>query len=741
MSAPSRVFFRERQLLRAADLQTEQQYLLGLAGRHHVAPHVWGIVRGLSMSLQGDVATVRPGLAIDGYGRELAIFQPVQLDFSSQSSTQYVYVYYCERLKGACGAAPNPRFLDSAEVQVTATNWPIPSNDPDLTLARAAGTSAGAAPWPVLLGIIKARKNNIFHVQYSHCIYTRLHASLICSPAGGTVVRVGAENLADPYDLRISLRDAAKNLQKRFAIDREGNAIFWGNLIITSAQRGAVLPTLKEGVFLKAQVKSDVGGAVRVQSIFSGGKQSTLALHFRVNFVSHGRTADDVLHLDSSFTAKQMKQAISNFNKTSSSVLLKELVDLNPPRKGVATRSRIVAAPPAKSSTPIFDDRELPVGFAGADLSFVPEDIPTPPPCDCLTAVDNPELLPEGFIFLPGTDPPAPPARDIYSLHLEPKDLSPSDEVRISGGTKKDGDFSRRITVSGQHQDAFVPLLTFRGNGSLALPGDLNTSAVASHLLRVVGGTTQLPIVKPDPRDPLFNYLLVLAFIQGVMSASSALIKVDFTELPEFIEPQLDWSYKFSLQNLSSTDSLQPDKCSEMLVGDSLAVLGTISGVTSLLPSASQGITVKHSAGQIPTGTHSLQIEINTTMKLGNASVAGKKRSDPVAVLQTPTIDFSDLPSTATAIMGVSFFVGVANSASRSLKVSSMLVQIGAPPAAPLTFPHGDVQPGQTLWSTNQATIPAQGVGNVTVTVTILYQWNDTTSKQSSKESKTVTLQ
>src|SRR5882762_9405844 len=106
MSVPSRVLFRERQLLRAADLQTEQKYLLGLAGRHHVAPHTWGIVRGLSISLQGDVATVQHGLAIDGYGRELAVFRPGRLTFSEQHSTQYVYLYYCERPQGACGSAP-----------------------------------------------------------------------------------------------------------------------------------------------------------------------------------------------------------------------------------------------------------------------------------------------------------------------------------------------------------------------------------------------------------------------------------------------------------------------------------------------------------------------------------------------------------------------------------------------------------------------------------------------------------
>src|SRR5260370_8033837 len=155
MSVPSRLLFRERQLLRAADLQTEQQYLLGLAGRHQVAPHAWGIVRGLSILLQGDVATVRPGLAIDGYGRELVVFQPVRLTLSQQTSPQYVYLYYCERPKGACGSVPNPRFQDSAEAQVSATASPIPSANPNLTSPTPPAAIIGPAPCPVLPRTIK----------------------------------------------------------------------------------------------------------------------------------------------------------------------------------------------------------------------------------------------------------------------------------------------------------------------------------------------------------------------------------------------------------------------------------------------------------------------------------------------------------------------------------------------------------------------------------------------------------
>jgi hypothetical protein len=721
MSIPSRVSFRERQLLRAGDLQAEQQYLLGLAGRHHVAPHTWGIVRGLSLSLQGNVATVQPGLAIDGYGRELAVFEAHRIPLDQQRSSYYVYLYYCERPKGACGTAPNPRFQDSAEVGISSAPWPVPGGDPDLTSAAAAGSIAGAAPWPVLLGVIKARKNNVFHVHYSPCVYTQLRASSVCAPAGGAIVRIGAENLADPYSLRISLRDSARNLQRRFAVDLDGNLIFWGNLILTGAERGAVFPTQKKGLFVNAQAKSSAGGAVRVQ--FDLSTPGTLALRFRVASSALGSSKPDVLKLDDSASAKQVKEAIKAFNKTSSSVHLQEILEVKPrkAKKIVASEALFAAPATPPPAPPIFDDRDLPLEFSGADFLFAPEEVPALPPCDCLTPVDNPELLPEGLIFLPGTAAPAPPGREIYSLHLEPKGELPSDEVRIGGGVKKDGDFSRHISVSGQFDDTFVPLLAFRGNGSLALPGDLSTAGLASHLLCVVGGTTQLPVVKPDPRDPLFNYLLVLAFIQGVMSGSSQLVKVDFPGFPTFFETHQTLEYSFTLQNLSTNGLLKHDKCSETIITNSLAVFGSVSFAGILLPYANPtSVPVSHPAGQLPAGATSLQIEIDVSMKLGDLSVAGKKRSPTVPILQSPAPDFSHLVDHIQ--VGHQFHVGVVNPSGVDLVLTQASL---TRPGATQNLLAGNllVPAGQTIDLPLQPTVNGSGGPAVRFTLAIAYHW------------------
>src|SRR5882672_12865706 len=94
-----RVEYRERQRLTAADLRTEQDYRLALAGRHHVGPHEWGVVRGLYvMEPRGPSTafTLMPGVAIDGYGREILVPEPHELTGVTPEDCCYVWLYYCE---------------------------------------------------------------------------------------------------------------------------------------------------------------------------------------------------------------------------------------------------------------------------------------------------------------------------------------------------------------------------------------------------------------------------------------------------------------------------------------------------------------------------------------------------------------------------------------------------------------------------------------------------------------------
>ncbi len=78
MSRLRRVNYFEGRLLTAADFVTEQEYHREKARRHNLRLHGSGVVRGLTVSLQGGATrqatvTVKPGVGIDPAGNELEL--------------------------------------------------------------------------------------------------------------------------------------------------------------------------------------------------------------------------------------------------------------------------------------------------------------------------------------------------------------------------------------------------------------------------------------------------------------------------------------------------------------------------------------------------------------------------------------------------------------------------------------------------------------------------------------------
>ena len=66
-----RVHYFDQQFLRKQEFVDEQSYQLATRRRHNIAHHIWGIVIGLELTIEEGQIVVRPGIAIDGYGREL----------------------------------------------------------------------------------------------------------------------------------------------------------------------------------------------------------------------------------------------------------------------------------------------------------------------------------------------------------------------------------------------------------------------------------------------------------------------------------------------------------------------------------------------------------------------------------------------------------------------------------------------------------------------------------------------
>lgn len=128
------------QLLDQEDFQAEQTYHLESRRRHARELHRYGIV-GLEVTRLGprDVQ-VSPGLAVDKYGREIVVDQPLTLALTDAAPKGVIYITieYAEQPDDAQESSGNPaesaRVVEYAVVSVTAA---APSPDgPALALAR-----------------------------------------------------------------------------------------------------------------------------------------------------------------------------------------------------------------------------------------------------------------------------------------------------------------------------------------------------------------------------------------------------------------------------------------------------------------------------------------------------------------------------------------------------------------------------------------------------------------------------
>jgi hypothetical protein len=104
-----RLHYHQRQYLSAADLEAQQRYHRDMRRRHNVGHHTWGIVTGLLLvekPNECDPSAVdvfmTPGFAVDGFGREIVVFEPVKIDsalFDSFLNLQHrsVWIEYDQR--------------------------------------------------------------------------------------------------------------------------------------------------------------------------------------------------------------------------------------------------------------------------------------------------------------------------------------------------------------------------------------------------------------------------------------------------------------------------------------------------------------------------------------------------------------------------------------------------------------------------------------------------------------------
>jgi hypothetical protein len=180
--------------------------------RHNLAHHDWGIVAGLVVSPAdtkdpASALVVTPGVAIDGYGRELFLPSAVtvtndilkkNLGYPNQSID--VWLVYRRLPAGVSGKplagggdVPPMRWLEKAVLRVVNASpktldptfgvQDVPSDDP-------------ALEWPVFLGRVLSDKVPLPADPSKTPVrrYAVLYGERVESPAGGTLMRVGVSD-------------------------------------------------------------------------------------------------------------------------------------------------------------------------------------------------------------------------------------------------------------------------------------------------------------------------------------------------------------------------------------------------------------------------------------------------------------------------------------------------------------------------------------------------------------------
>ncbi|HEX5837959.1 MAG TPA: hypothetical protein VFY26_09010 [Anaerolineales bacterium] len=257
-----RVRYAEKQILRAADLTGEQTYRMVQRRRHVLAAHGWGIVFGL-MLVQPDriqdhhkdqseenVFLLQPGLAVDGYGREIRVPKPLRLELQGDDAFD-VWLHFAESPlttpQGGsypCGPGEHNRWDEGFVLEVEpASTEPIdPWQPPDVIAADrdfAAWDEMPGGParrWPVYLGRIEIAGSKP-PVQSVNRPYVSLVGETVIAPSAETSMDIGAEQ-GGGWRFAVSLpnADTGELENERLVLDSFGHNTLRGRIVLQRTQ-------------------------------------------------------------------------------------------------------------------------------------------------------------------------------------------------------------------------------------------------------------------------------------------------------------------------------------------------------------------------------------------------------------------------------------------------------------------------------------------------------------------------
>ncbi|MCP4658127.1 MAG: hypothetical protein GY856_22175 [bacterium] len=224
-----RLQYFEGQFLRKQDFTDEQDYHLAMRRRHNLGQHGWGIVRGLEPAVKEKTLCVTPGMAIDGYGRELILTTPLALPHSAfrdqRSDALDVWLLYDrqssdpaplgwasvgddeERPSYRWREEPRLRLLVPDRASPEARRPPgVPEKDLDFGPHRMPPDDP-LQEWPVYLGRIRHQPDDE-------------DEPFLIDPRGRPYAAVVGEQILSPWDdgTRVELGAEAPGERDRFAV-------------------------------------------------------------------------------------------------------------------------------------------------------------------------------------------------------------------------------------------------------------------------------------------------------------------------------------------------------------------------------------------------------------------------------------------------------------------------------------------------------------------------------------------
>jgi hypothetical protein len=577
----TRVHYRERQRLTAADLRFEQEYRLGAGGRHHLAPHHWGVVRGLRLvELRTGVFKLTPGVAIDGYGREILVPAAIEIEIENfiAEGCWFLLLHYCEDPEQfppgrQCKDEPAPRIRQRTAWRLTTSFVPPPVTADGLAGAYAAGRMADLPPWPVLVATI-GKGCNLQPggapplIDYSRTVYASQRASASRSPTAVALMQIGLAGRMDVYHFLVSTRSAAQVFAKRVGIDPDRRLHVWRSLIIAGTQAYGEVAL---GHGLKMQITTPLPAGIGRRVQISGTYDAELR-NISASLIDLGAAVPDQLPVQQGSVALTKTSAVLAFGaKRNASFHLLDVAKLQPIKFADARRRlsraqrrlarRLTVATEPEHGDIAFKAELKPVGGKLALREVKPSAAQEDVACGEVDRTRGATKEPDTPVlqFKPAGEIETEPfARDIYAITTSaPTDAVPQTALRICGGAADDSDTSSRIGFGRQINGAFQAAIRIDGGGRLnilAAPG-----APPDEPQLEVLDTVYLPPIGKN--DPLLQDLLTLAFMGGlrrighVTTSSQLELKLSVGE--DFSTPVVrDASFAYQLKISGSGGSI-----------------------------------------------------------------------------------------------------------------------------------------------------------------------------------------